>query len=104
AEDGIRSRNVTGVQTCALPICALHEVIKELYLPLTRLWAENGLYWQRVYPILFLSGPGCSTNCHWDPSAVLIVQLSGRKRYYAQIGRASCRERGDCGVVRGIGE
>src|SRR5207249_5436262 len=23
AEDGIRDRNVTGVQTCALPICAL---------------------------------------------------------------------------------
>src|SRR5207249_9603639 len=25
AEDGIRDRNVTGVQTCALPICALPE-------------------------------------------------------------------------------
>src|SRR5699024_12019373 len=24
AEDGIRDRNVTGVQTCALPICAAH--------------------------------------------------------------------------------
>src|SRR5699024_12820126 len=26
AEDGIRDRNVTGVQTCALPICLLPEV------------------------------------------------------------------------------
>src|SRR5699024_11530034 len=26
AEDGIRDRNVTGVQTCALPICAQIEV------------------------------------------------------------------------------
>src|SRR5699024_11232586 len=26
AEDGIRDRNVTGVQTCALPICALVDV------------------------------------------------------------------------------
>src|SRR5207248_5803487 len=25
AEDGIRDRTVTGVQTCALPICALNE-------------------------------------------------------------------------------
>src|SRR5699024_12083904 len=24
AEDGIRDRNVTGVQTCALPICEIH--------------------------------------------------------------------------------
>jgi cupin superfamily protein len=61
----------------------LRHVIDELYLPLTQLWAEHGLHWQRVYPILFLSGPGCSTNYHWDPSSVLIVQLSGRKRYYA---------------------
>src|SRR5437868_12924125 len=26
AEDGIRDRNVTGVQTCALPILGLHDV------------------------------------------------------------------------------
>src|SRR5207249_7985230 len=26
AEDGIRDRNVTGVQTCALPICVLHRL------------------------------------------------------------------------------
>src|SRR5207249_8907712 len=25
AEDGIRDRNVTGVQTCALPICAIYD-------------------------------------------------------------------------------
>src|SRR5699024_11870611 len=27
AEDGIRARNVTGVQTCALPICNLFHLI-----------------------------------------------------------------------------
>src|SRR5699024_11979009 len=27
AEDGIRERNVTGVQTCALPICLLDEAV-----------------------------------------------------------------------------
>src|SRR5699024_11331560 len=32
AEDGIRDRNVTGVQTCALPIC-LHEVADPAGLP-----------------------------------------------------------------------
>jgi ribosomal protein L16 Arg81 hydroxylase len=54
-----------------------------VYLPLTRLWQARGLTWQRVYPILFLSGPGCSTNYHWDPSSVLIVQLHGRKRFHS---------------------
>src|SRR5699024_11979432 len=32
AEDGIRDRNVTGVQTCALPIYIAMKVIKELKL------------------------------------------------------------------------
>src|SRR5699024_11446696 len=30
AEDGIRDRNVTGVQTCALPICDLKKSVTEL--------------------------------------------------------------------------
>src|SRR5699024_11868767 len=38
AEDGIRDRNVTGVQTCALPICqnelsAIQEVAHSLSIP-----------------------------------------------------------------------
>ena len=54
-----------------------------MYLPLAALWREQGLSWEKVYPILFLSGPGCSTNYHWDPSSVLIVQLYGRKRFHS---------------------
>src|SRR5207249_8432391 len=37
AEDGIRDRNVTGVQTCALPIYPLQEAVARLIRPL----AEN---------------------------------------------------------------
>src|SRR5699024_12225904 len=35
AEDGIRDRNVTGVQTCALPICALEHrlVVQQVQHP-----------------------------------------------------------------------
>src|SRR5207249_7964821 len=33
AEDGIRDRNVTGVQTCALPICLTHGAMKYSYQP-----------------------------------------------------------------------
>ena len=38
---------------------------------------------RRLSSTLFLSGPGCSTNYHWDPSSVLIVQLHGRKRFHS---------------------
>src|SRR5438067_4451915 len=38
AEDGIRDRNVTGVQTCALPISA-----HELRTPLTALHLQTGM-------------------------------------------------------------
>lgn len=62
---------------------ALAEVVAQVYLPLVDLWREQGIRWQKVYPILFLSGPGCATNYHWDPSSVLIVQLSGRKRFHS---------------------
>lgn len=62
---------------------ALYSVIEQLYRPLLQLWSEHGLRWKRVYPILFLSGPGCSTNYHWDPSDVFFIMLSGRKRFYA---------------------
>src|SRR5207253_6993234 len=31
AEDGIRDGHVTGVQTCALPICAIHAILVDLY-------------------------------------------------------------------------
>tara|TARA_B100001750_G_C15497368_1_gene595033 strand:- start:1089 stop:1826 length:738 start_codon:yes stop_codon:yes gene_type:complete len=62
---------------------ALAEIIQNVYLPLTELWKDNGLRWDKVYPILFSSGPNCSTNYHWDPSSVLIIQLHGRKRFHS---------------------
>src|SRR5256886_3158391 len=82
AEDGIRDLTVTGVQTCALPICwqelreedlgALweHFVLNEI---MARLQSREVFYWRdkRGHEIDF-------------------VLASRRKR---QIGRASCRER-----------
>src|SRR5699024_12237142 len=38
AEDGIRDRNVTGVQTCALPILDEAEVWPPPYQPSIRVW------------------------------------------------------------------
>src|SRR5699024_11387901 len=41
-EDGIRDRNVTGVQTCALPIYQ-HVHLDEYFLLASEAWAELGI-------------------------------------------------------------
>jgi quercetin dioxygenase-like cupin family protein len=67
----------------ARPGGALYGIVEQVYRPLLRLWADHGLRWKRAWPILFLSGPGCSTNYHWDPDDVFFIMLSGHKRFYA---------------------
>jgi hypothetical protein len=69
--------------TLGRPGGALYQVKEEVYRPLLRLWADQGLRWKRAFPILFLSGPGCSTNYHWDPDDVFFIMLSGHKTFYA---------------------
>src|SRR5699024_11942867 len=93
-EDGIRDRNVTGVQTCALPISLFlmeivsnvkkgRELIKTCYLPPMIIPPiVSGLIWRMMFQpstgVLnyFLSFIGLAPE--WLTS---------------QIGRASCRER-----------
>src|SRR5699024_11421593 len=93
AEDGIRDRNVTGVQTCALPISkkalihgtmsACYEVGKAL-----RLAVEAGL----------------------DPADTIAEKVGGwvicKGTVTGKIGRASCREREwrSGGAVKTTGE
>src|SRR5207249_6727141 len=68
AEDGIRDRNVTGVQTCALPICRARERDRRNpWLPqaapgLDRLLARNSNSAHRRDP----PTPGQS----WDPTSL----------------------------------
>src|SRR5690554_7051324 len=77
AEDGIRDADVTGVQTCALPIslrsCGPRPLGTSCHspTPLTASWGRNPLRQRRYLPPAF----GRGTN----PTL--------------QIGRASCRER-----------
>src|SRR5688500_20313598 len=93
AEDGIRDYKVTGVQTCALPI-----------------FAETS----------FFSGSTCLRSCFSQftlPSVVEMLAIFDdgclsptlRRAGRSEIGRASCRERGeigggDVGVYRQKGE
>src|SRR5205823_9740877 len=73
AEDGIRGKLVTGVQTCALPICC----------------ADRG-YGLRV--------PG-HPRLHRSAQRAISDRLRDRLRRQQQIGRASCRERVEMSVV-----
>src|SRR5699024_12313001 len=73
AEDGIRVRNVTGVQTCALPISSASRVRAMLS-------AAN-------HQIGRLHSRGRDTS-RVDPAT------AGSSAVTTKIGRASCRERG----------
>src|SRR5207249_9334725 len=94
AEDGIRDRNVTGVQTCALPIytgyrpeaCSLARRLIEIF--------ESSSADAIVSP----SGSCTAMLHHYEP---LFEDAGWRARAHAvaEIGRASCRE----GVGRGGG-
>src|SRR5699024_11432917 len=81
AEDGIRDRNVTGVQTCALPISRTSPI------------RRNDTACSTAYPLstcrysaatLWLSSP----LVHKSTPRVSAVHL-----LLSEIGRASCRER-----------
>src|SRR5699024_10890671 len=51
AEDGIRDRNVTGVQTCALPIYLPIEAIH--YLSLSKQCREEKSFWAELTAVVF---------------------------------------------------
>src|SRR5207249_8368409 len=93
AEDGIRDRNVTGVQTCALPIlggikdkmlAAMRAGIRRVMLPArnSRDLEEVPAEAKQKMEFVFLE----------DVDEAVRVALEPRPE---KIGRASCRERGE---------
>src|SRR5207249_9732864 len=87
AEDGIRDRNVTGVQTCALPI--------------SNFAAGAGPFSVAVGDF---NGDSLSDLAVANASggSISILLGDGSGSFTGQIGRASCRERGERWVV-GVG-
>src|SRR5699024_12174721 len=95
AEDGIRDRNVTGVQTCALPISRGR---RSFFRPNVVQYTQ-----QQTCPAL-RAGEGGEILC-WKtaplppwrrPPAREASRWCGcRGRRASEIGRASCRERGE---------
>src|SRR5574344_2205133 len=85
AEDGIRADLVTGVQTCALPICIIHTYLSAKFhrRGLAAMFATDTAAQVRTHLAAILHSIFDKfTNSH------LIQHL---ERIYLQIGRASCR-------------
>src|SRR5207244_8573023 len=96
AEDGIRDDLVTGVQTCALPISIQRLVHSrpELRARVVVLEAAG----PRGSCVAACSATGASQGIR--PSMPVAEAKSLLRDVVIEIGRASCRERGD---VRGVG-
>src|SRR5205823_11416970 len=102
AEDGIRDKLVTGVQTCALPIW-----------PFTKDGGSErgGAFSLTPDPLPRGEGARCTCDfagyvcgrCNSSPLRVPQGRLFESLRV-SEIGRASCRERVEGGVVEGAGE
>ncbi|WP_135553497.1 P-loop NTPase family protein [Paenibacillus cymbidii] len=54
---------------------------EQVLQPWQRALREAGFTWERCYPILFISGPGRTTNYHLDYSHVLAWQVHGTKTF-----------------------
>lgn len=59
----------------------LHGFEDQVLTPWKAALQAAGFTFERCYPIIFISGKGCSTNYHMDLSHVLAWQVYGRKRF-----------------------
>src|SRR5207249_8348713 len=93
AEDGIRDRNVTGVQTCALPISLANQMeFRGQILPFIDDETEPPGFADRL-PVHCIQNAGPVDNpvtqFRYHLPIVAVIQLPEP----GKIGRASCRER-----------
>src|SRR2546430_10355869 len=82
AEDGIRDLTVTGVQTCALPICSAR--------PGSNIKITEGRMFQPGLAELVVGKNASSTYSGLKLGNTIGL---GSTRWQVEIGRASCRER-----------
>src|SRR5699024_11541504 len=95
AEDGIRDRSVTGVQTCARPISVLDFHIQDTYFVVAH------FHYVMAGTVVFGMFAGFY---FWWPKMFghKLSESIGKVHFWLQIGRASCRDR--AAVVGGGGE
>src|SRR5690606_41057052 len=93
-EDGIRDFHVTGVQTCALPIC-IHKIRESVSHMLVLFPFEEEIYQKEGVPVTYVGHP-LAEVIPMEPDKAAARRYLGvdpGARVLAQIGRASCRER-----------
>lgn len=59
----------------------LRDFQEKVMVPWRTFLSGTGLTWQRCYPIIFISGKGCSSTFHVDVSHVLAWQMYGTKTF-----------------------
>src|SRR5207237_4795721 len=103
AEDGIRDSSVTGVQTCALPICNGRVEADEIDIEtkfagrIAALFADEGDLVMAGQPLARMDTRDLEASL--AKAAAQVMQAS---RALDEIGRASCREGGEERVVAGV--
>src|SRR5205807_6054915 len=97
AEDGIRDYKVTGVQTCALPILAsVVQPVERSILDDRAVTTEQPL--PRTVELQY--GPFVTGSLELQASArQSFDEVMIDEQFTVEIGRASCRERGEVEVV-----
>src|SRR5699024_12162973 len=101
--DGIRDRNVTGVQTCALPICMLASID---HLSKGRVGCNivTSMYDVEARNYSYPAMPPHAERYERAEEFIQVLQQlwdSWSDQALTQIGRASCRERGWVSVGHG---
>src|SRR5207249_7167049 len=95
AEDGIRDRNVTGVQTCALPISELGEFVEGSVATIGITdHAQHALG-----DIVFVELPKLGAEAKFMKPVGVVESVKAASDVFSplKIGRASCREREEVG-------
>src|SRR5699024_12878844 len=97
AEDGIRDRNVTGVQTCALPISHSYQ---ERMIRLSRNVRGVRCLGSVALELCEVAAGRADLfvtmrSSPWDHNAARIILEEAGGAVFTEIGRASCRERGE---------
>src|SRR5690606_39824015 len=95
----IRDFHVTGVQTCALPIYQLLE-IPEVIWNMDKPWLIIPLFLkENLYGFAVIGRPLAPLELNWENYDLMKIVAHQACSYFAlsqaQIGRASCRERGE---------
>src|SRR5207244_10620714 len=95
AEDGIRDDLVTGVQTCALPIWAVLLEFRNRRFDAAVLHGTT-----TIPPVVFCGSHGGPLSSSWLYKLHRRVCARAGLQGTREIGRASCRERGEGVVAR----